>query len=107
MSETEDGIHVHFTHSEMSVKIVDGVQLYPPTARLDRAELTELVNGADVGTSRLVYEVRRLQGLLVRVAPLHEKESLAALAAKYGVERAQQWREVLDEAEAIRKEQGA
>jgi len=63
--------------------------------------------GTGVSGPRVAEELRYLRGLLVRIIPLHAGESLAALAARYGVERAQQWREVLDEAEAIQKEQGA
>ena len=102
---SDDPVHVKFTRSEMDVEIVDGVQLYPPTGRIDAAELNEQANGADAGRARLVFEVRRLQRLLARVTLLHADESLSSLAARYGVECAQHWREVLDEAAAIRAEQ--
>jgi hypothetical protein len=65
------------------------------------------IPGTGLSGERIAQEFRRLRGLILRVGKVGPSESLAALAARYGVDRAREWSEVFDEAEAIRKEQGA
>jgi hypothetical protein len=82
--------------------------------RITEAELRDIeaadapiLRESGLAGRRIADEIRRLRGLLLRVGTIREtqREPLAALAARYGVDHAQAWDEVLREIDAIRKEQ--